>query len=70
MLSVPVKTPVEKSIDAIIRIGQEIWCLPYAGFFLKNFGFFKLDMANCALPCSGKPILNSFVDKRPCLILT
>ena len=23
-------------IGATIRIGRESWCLPYAGFFLKN----------------------------------
>ena len=27
------KAPDEKNIGAISRISQEIWCLPYAGFF-------------------------------------
>ena len=34
MLSAPFLTPAEtKNTGATIRIGQEIWCLPYAGFF-------------------------------------
>ena len=32
MLSAPLLTPAGKSIVAPIRIGQEIRCLPYAGF--------------------------------------
>ena len=32
MLSAPLSTPAEKNIGATIRIGREIWCLPYAGF--------------------------------------
>ena len=32
MLSAPVATPGGKNIGATIRIGREIWCLPYAGF--------------------------------------
>ena len=31
----------QKNIGATIRIGQEIWCLPYAGFLMigiDNFG--------------------------------
>ena len=28
-----------KNIGAAIRIGREIWCLPYAEFFLLFFGF-------------------------------
>ena len=32
---VPLTTPAKKkNIGATIRIGQEIWCLPYAVFFL------------------------------------
>ena len=35
MLSAPFLMPAETTkIWAIIRIGQEIWCLPYAGFFI------------------------------------
>ena len=37
ILSAPLLTPAEKNLGATIRIVQEIWCLPYAGFF-----FFKM----------------------------
>jgi hypothetical protein len=33
-LKAPSWTPAEKNIDATIRIGQEIRCLPYARFYL------------------------------------
>ena len=35
-LAAPVPTPAEneKNIGATISIGREIWCLPYAGFFI------------------------------------
>ena len=36
MLSAPVETPAEKNIGATIRIGREIQCLPYKGFFFGN----------------------------------
>ena len=32
-----------QNIGAIIRIGQKIWCLPYAGFFKA---FFKCTESN------------------------
>ena len=38
MLSVPETTAAEnKSIGATIRIGQEIWFLPYERFFVVKF---------------------------------
>jgi hypothetical protein len=33
--------PTYCGIGATIRIGQEMLCLPYAGFFLKNFEFIQ-----------------------------
>ena len=37
LLAAPMGTPAEKNcIGAIIRIGREIQCLPYAGFFSLN----------------------------------
>ena len=37
VLAVPLTTPAKKkSISATIRIGQEIGCLPYAGFSLNQ----------------------------------
>ena len=36
-ISAPLSTPVEQYIGATIRIGREIRCLPYAGFFSSHF---------------------------------
>ena len=33
MLSAPLSTPAEKNLGATIRMGREIRCLLYAGFF-------------------------------------
>ena len=32
--------PLQICIGPTIRIGRESWCLPYAGFFLKETGIF------------------------------
>ena len=47
-------TPAEtKNIGATIRISQEIWCLPYAGFFLHYERSFTLTVLYCtALNCT------------------
>ena len=42
MLTVPLKTPAQKNISGTIRIGREIWCLQYAGFFFIQPDFYTL----------------------------
>ena len=33
MAAAPLSTPAGKNLGATTRIGREIWCLPYVGFF-------------------------------------
>ena len=38
-----------------IRTGQEIRCLPYAGYFLAQFGTPVSYLGKCNIFCSSKP---------------
>ena len=48
--------PLQICIGPIIRIGQESWCLPYAGFFFKCLEKFQKTSENLPSNFNNKKV--------------